>query len=194
MRSKLGFCWLAVITCAFTLMPHDGRADEPVVDAPQGRPKFDREIIDQHRQLYDMSCIPSSIEMILKESGRAQVNFYGLQEPWKNKSDGNYADFDKKTIRGLTFHHQFNLPRNDQFPLEKLFARIHHELKSGRFVSISLKSGNGIWHMHVIYGEDPDGDFVAFTKYGAKTGITRHIKDIVTKMKGTDILTYQVAH
>src|SRR5262249_11278100 len=133
-----------------------------------------------------------SIEMVLKLSGRAPGDFYELQNAWKNKADGNFRDFDGKTIKGLAFRQQFDLPRNDKFPLKELFAKIDSELKAGRYVIISLVSRGG-WHMHVIYGEDADGDFIAVTKNMEKTAEVHHVKRIVTDMKGTDILTYQTA-
>jgi len=51
--------------------------------------------------------------------------------------------------------------------------------------------------MHVIYGKDANGDFVAITKSGSKatgaqTVVVKHVKDILTKMNGTDILTYEL--
>ncbi len=153
--------------------------------------KFNRQIVDAHEQRYGMSCIPMSIEMVLKLLGRVQSDYYELQNPWKEKADGNFRDFDGKTLKGVTFHQQFDLPRNDQFPLAKLFETIDRELKAGRFVIVSLSSGSG-WHMYVIYDEDVDGDFLAVSKLGAKTIETQHVKKIITRMKGTDIMTYEL--
>lgn len=152
---------------------------------------FSRQIVDAHEQRYGMSCIPMSIEMVLKLLGRVASDYYELQNPWKEKADGNFRDFDGKSIQGVTFHQQFDLPRNDQFPMAKLFETIDRELKAGRFVIISLTSGSG-WHMYVIYDEDSDGDFLAVSKIGAKTIEAQHVKKTVTKMMGTDIMTYEL--
>ena len=51
--------------------------------------------------------------------------------------------------------------------------------------------------MHVIYDRDADGDFVAISKSGsqatgAETTEERHVKQIITSMHGTDILTYEM--
>jgi hypothetical protein len=153
--------------------------------------KFDRKIVDAHEQRFGMSCIPMSIEMVLKLLGRVPADYYELQNPWKEKADGNFRNFDGKTIKGLTFHQKFDLERNDQFPLTKLFETIDRELKAGRFVIVSLTSGSG-WHMYVIYDEDADGDFLAVSKIGAKTIEAQHVKKIISKMKGTDIMAYEV--
>ena len=154
--------------------------------------KFNRQIVDSHKQIYDMSCIPMSIEMVLKLLERVPGSYYKLQNPWKNKTDGNFSNFDGKTIEGVTFHKQFGLDRNDQFPFSKLFEAIDQELKAGRFVIVSLASGSG-WHMYVIYDEDAGGDFLAVSKVGSRTLEAKHVKTIIKAMKGTDILTYQLS-
>jgi imidazolonepropionase-like amidohydrolase len=172
----------------------------PVVNAQEtgnGNPKrnrltkFNRQIIDDHKQLYNMSCIPMSVEMVLKLLERAPVSYYKLQKPWKNKADGSFRNFDGKTFEGVTFHQQFALARGDRFPLARLFETIDGELKAGRFVIVGLASGPG-WHNWVIYDEDKEGDFLAVSKAGGKTLEATHVKEIITKMKGTDIGTYEL--
>jgi hypothetical protein len=153
--------------------------------------KFNRQIVDAHQQRYGMSCIPMSIEMVLELLGRVSGSYYELQRPWKEKADGNFRDFDGKTIEGVTFHQQFDLQRNGEFPLAKLFETIEHELKAGKFVIVSLAASNG-WHMYVIYDQDADGDFLAVSKIGPRTIEEKHVKRIITKMKGTDILSYEL--
>jgi len=153
---------------------------------------FKREIVDSHQQIYDMSCIPMSVEMVLKLLKQVPSSYYDLQKEWKNKADGNFSNFDGRTFGRITFHKQFGFERNEQFPFTKLFSTIESELKAGRFVIISLASSAG-WHMHVIYQQEPNGDFVAVSKAGKETTETHGIKGIVTQMKGTDILTYTIA-
>jgi hypothetical protein len=115
---------------------------------------FDRNIVNEHKQLFDFSCIPANIELVLKLTGREPVTFFKLQEAWSTKTDGSFADFDGKTIAGLTFHQRFKNPRNKDFPLKRLMSVIDKELSSGRYVIVSLESGKDLWHMHVIYGKD----------------------------------------
>lgn len=143
-----------------------------------------------------MSCIPANVEMVLKLTGHEPVNYFKLQDAWSTKTDGNFADFDGKTIAGLTFHHRFKDKRDKDFPLKRLFSVIDKELSSGRYVIISLQSGKNAYHMHTIYGKDADGDFVAITKSGskasgAKTVVVPHLKELITQMEGTDILKYE---
>jgi hypothetical protein len=152
---------------------------------------FDPRVIDGHEQRYHMSCIPSSVEMVLKLSGRVPGSYYDLQTEWKEKSDGSFGNFDGKTFAGVTFHQQFSLPRNNEFPLVKLFETIHSELQAGRFVIVGLASPGG-WHNWVIYDEDADDEFLAVSKFGVRTIEEKHVKKAITKMQGTDIGTYEL--
>ena len=65
-------------------------------------PGYDRLKIDRHRQIYDAYCIPSSVEMVLKLIDRVPQDYFELQEAWKNKTDGSFANFDNRTIAGVT--------------------------------------------------------------------------------------------
>jgi hypothetical protein len=163
-----------------------------VPDAAKCLTPFKRQVVDAHQQRYGMSCIPMSVEMVLKLLDRVPQPFYELQEAWKEKADGNFNDFDGKSVKGVTFHKQFGLPRNSEFPFERLFATIDSELKAGRFVIVSLASSQVSWHMYVIFDEDPNGDFVAVSKIGSRTIDARRVKETIRRMKGTDILTYEV--
>jgi hypothetical protein len=174
-------CFLAPVAGAQTT--------KDTISARKHLTRFKRQIVDRHQQLYDASCIPMSLEMVLKLLERVPSSYYDLQNPWKNKIDGNFSNFDGKTIAGVTFHKQFGLARNDQFPLDKLFEVIDKELKAGRFVIVSLASEAG-WHMYVIYDEHTDGDFLAVSKAGAQTIEARHLKSAIKQMQGTDIMTY----
>jgi TPR repeat protein len=153
--------------------------------------KFDREIIDAHEQKYAMSCIPSSVEMVLKLTGRVPGSYYEQQTAWKNKADGSFHNFDGKTIAGFTFHQQFIQAHGRQFPLAALFETIDHELRAGRFVIIGLPAA-GDTHDWVIYDEDASGEFLAVSKAGPRTIENNHVKKTVTEMQGTDIGTYEL--
>lgn len=132
-----------------------------------------------------------AIELVLKLTGRVESGFFELQEAWQNKSDGSFCDFDHRTFSGLTFRRQFGNPRDDQFPIDSLFAAIDKELESSRYVIISLPSGPG-WHMYVIYGVDAAGDYRAVSKSSSsgETILKEGVKETVRQVKGTDILTY----
>ena len=147
-------------------------------------------VINNHNQLFQMSCIPSAVEMILKYYKLVDFDFYDLQNEWKNKTDGSFRDFDNKELYGITFSQKFVLPRNSTFPMDSLFQTIENELKSGKKVIISLPT-DGNWHMFVVCKQTLDGDFVSYSKLGSHTLILRNTKDIVKKSNGTEIMTYR---
>jgi hypothetical protein len=182
---------LIAVSFVCILAEAQGQESNKTATAKTCLTKFNRQIVDEHKQLYSMSCIPMSIELVLKLLERVPASYSKLQDPWKDKADGNFRDFDSKTIEGVTLRQQFDLPRNAQFPLGKLYETIDHELKAGRFVIVSLTSGSG-WHMYVIYDEDGDGDFLAVSKIGNRTIEAKHIKETIRKMQGTDIMTYEL--
>ncbi len=147
-------------------------------------------VINNHNQLFQMSCIPSAVEMVLKYYKVVDFNFYDLQNEWQNKTDGSFRDFDNKELYGITFSQKFVLPRDATFPMDSLFQTIENELRSGRKVIISLPADGG-WHMFVVCKQTPDGDFVSYSKLGSHTLILRNTKEIVKKSNGTEIMTYR---
>jgi TPR repeat protein len=153
--------------------------------------RFNRDIIDAHRQTYDFSCIPSAVEMVLKLTGRVSENYYDQQNEWKNKTDGSFHNFDGKTIAGITFHSSFWDAHGREFPLERLFQTIESELQAGRFVIVGLSCSGGT-HDWVIYDENTTGDFLAISKAGERTIEDNHVRRTITHMQGTDIGTYEV--
>ncbi len=146
-------------------------------------------VVNNHNQIFQLSCIPSAVEMVLKYYKVVGFDFYDLQNEWKNKTDGSFRDFNNKKLYGITFFQKFVLPRDATFPIDSLFQTIENELKSGRKVIISLPSDTG-WHMFVICKQTPDGEFVSYSKLGTHTLILRNTKEIVKKSNGTEIMTY----
>lgn len=61
-----------------------------------------RAIVDGHRQLYEKSCSPSLVEMILKIEGVVPPDYYTLQTQYKNDEIG-ISKFDGFVIEGLKF-------------------------------------------------------------------------------------------
>jgi hypothetical protein len=161
------------------------------VDAPPAKPLagYNPGIVDAHRQKYDMSCIPMSIELVLKLLGREPAGYFELQEAWKNKTDGNFIDFDGRTIAGLTFHQQFDELRTNDFPTEDLFKTIDSELDHNRYVIVSLDVTAG-YHMYVIVGRAATGEYHAVSENKDTALTITNVKARIREMKGTDILTY----
>ncbi len=146
-------------------------------------------VVNNHNQIFQFSGIPSAIEMALKYCKVVGFNFYDLQNEWQNKTDGSFRDFDNKELYGITFSQKFNLPRDENFPIDSLFQTIENELKSGKKVIIALQMDAG-WSIFVVYKQTPDGEFVSYSKLGSHTLILKNTKEIVKKSNGTEIMTY----
>jgi len=56
---------------------------------------YDRRIIGEHRQIFENSCVPSAVEMVLKLLGMVGKDYYDLQCETKNEGS-NFAKFDGK--------------------------------------------------------------------------------------------------
>lgn len=182
-----GACALALAAVAAWGQPADTAAG---AITPPG---YDRLKIDRHRQIYDASCIPSSVEMVLKLTDRVPQDYFELQEAWKNKTDGSFANFDGRTIAGVTFKRQFAMPRDRRFPLKELFAAIDAELAQGRYVIVGLSVGRNVYHNWVIAGRLANGEYRAVSKNGAETMEISDTRARIKRMKGTDIGTYTLA-
>ena len=156
------------------------------------------EKIDLHHQRPANTCIPSAVEIILKQLGKVPIGFYLLQDGWRGSS---FSDIDGKEYFGLRFKAEFTqdaYPRGPDFPLEQLLHKISNELSEGRYVVVSLRGYDSsarrwldCYHMFVIYAE-VDGEFQAVSKNGEETIRVDNVKDYFTHMGGTDILTYSM--
>ena len=189
--------FLAIMIAGFIITScSENKSKNLFVTEKDDRLKYDTalyQVIKHHRQLYSMSCIPSAIELILKLNKKVDPNYFQLQEDWKEKADGTFADFDGKTIEGMIFTHHFKDSRDVKFPFEKLYKTIEAELKEGRNVIISLPSGPGLWHMYIIGHQSADGDFIAYSRVhnvDSVFGIDK-VKEKIEAVSGTDILTYR---
>ncbi|KAF0216565.1 MAG: hypothetical protein FD174_3659 [Geobacteraceae bacterium] len=157
-------------------------------------PAFKSEIVDSHQQLFDWSCIPSAVELVLKLTGQVSTNYYDLQEDWQNNMGGTFANFDGLDLYGLQFSHKFKAKRDDSFPLTDLFDTISNELTEQRYVIVSLPC-SGVFHTAIIYDNVQDNEFIAFTKLGkgltCSTAQLIEVWSAIVDIKGTDILVYK---
>jgi hypothetical protein len=150
--------------------------------------------LSQHQQIDPMSCIPMSVELVLKFLGKVRPDWTELQKEWQNDSSGNFSKFHQRVVNGVTFFKPAGFDnRGPQFPLDRLFATIDSELAEGRYVIISLAEAGG-WHMYVIVKKGIDGDYIGVTRWHgqAQAGTATNVKQRVRDMQGTDILTYTV--
>ena len=159
-----------------------------------------REVLRQHEQRGCLSCIPMSVEFVLKLLGKVPPDYFELQRDWIRRGGGRLArndfrEFDGQTLFGVTFRAHYTPPdRGDAFPLDELLAKIDDELASLHYVIVSLAVEPPNWHNYVIFNPLPGGEFEAVTKGRPQEG--RHAERItdvtrrVRYMRGTDILTY----
>jgi len=136
-----------------------------------------------------------AVELVLKLVERAPSDYFELQTRWNNFKTGTFANFDGQTINGATFHHKFSVANGRNFPPEKmkqLFDTIDHELQEDRYVVVSLASGND-WHNFVIYNQIAGGEYQAVSKAGSENWYRSDVKQKITEMTGTDILTYELS-
>ena len=146
-------------------------------------------IIDNHKQLYTNSCISSAIELVLKLMGVVDQNYYKLQKQYNNRVDLSFANF-SKTIQGIKFEQKFCVPRDQNFPFDKLFAEIDNRINKRQFTIISLQNMNN-YHMFVITDKLENGEYRAFSKNMKNTLERNTVMSDVHKMNGTDILIYE---
>jgi hypothetical protein len=103
-----------------------------------------RTIVDSHRQLYEKSCSPSLVEMILKIEGVVSSDYYELQAKYKNDQIG-ISVFDGFTIKGLNFF-------THKESRDGLFAdRINKEWTAGRlFAAYTMNDDLSGYHGWVV--------------------------------------------
>jgi hypothetical protein len=167
-------------------------------------------IVNAHRQLAPLSCIPSAVEMILKIHSKEPANYYDQQKQWGNKSNGSFADFDGAVLDGISFKRE----AFDKSAIGALFSQLVAEIDAGRFPVLSLAMpqkivgtadlGVVVWSgFHMFLVTRTNGGLIGYAKAsppngnnGCDTVATHQILPVsleiwVQLMGGTDILTYQ---
>lgn len=159
--------------------------------------EYVKEVIDQHDQIANYSCVPSSVEMTLKLLRKVPTDFYELQQRC-NANGGCFADFDGVTINGVTFHRINLADRGPNFPFNRLFDIIDAEIEADRYVMIALVGmavGRRCYHGYVIFGKDQtNNDYYSVTKASLNgryvTQFDGNIKNRIRETQGTDILVF----
>ena len=156
---------------------------------------YNRKIIDAHRQIFPMSCVPSAVEMVLKLLDKAERYYYDLQCETKNKGS-DFARFDGVTIKGVEFK-RVTQKNMDLSSFQSFFSTIDDELAAGRKVMVSLKSRTKQqFHIHVIH-EKRNDDYLAFTKVhepDETKDYSGSVKDHMKSMDIADILIYRITN
>lgn len=160
-----------------------------------------------HRQRTNVSCIPMSVECVLKLLALMPQTDFKFQDVAANSGQSHWVK-DLVYPSGnpkIKFSRQFLLSdygMEDRGPhfmrdhFENLFTTIDEELANERYVIISVQSGPSQWHMEIIYNKQTDtGKYEVVTFYhdgqGAHLLPAKDLRQVITEMQGTDILTYE---
>lgn len=164
-----------------------------------------------HRQVICNTCIPMSVELVLKLINLMPHDDFSFQN---DNSKIGHSDWIHKGFKypfnepQVKFKREFKLTDYPQYKdkgdrgehflkdnhFEKLFETIDNELSEGRYVIISLNSGENCYHMEVIYNKINDDKYETVTFYCSNLEPKFWKQDLrkrVREMKGTDILTYK---
>jgi hypothetical protein len=159
-----------------------------------------------HEQIEGNSCVPMSVELVLKLEGEMQPDDFSLQNDktkignseWIKNPRFEYPSrnpkirFDREFMNkdvGKQDHTDEALAEN----LEPTLETIDNELEAGRYPIISVKSGPSTTHNIVIYGKVDDSNYNTIT-FHHNHGVLDQVENIRQKIierKGTDILTYK---
>ena len=158
--------------------------------------QIDLKIVDQHEQLSKMSCIPMSVELVLKLLKLVPADYYALQEyqirnPYP---DGSY--FNNMTLFGITFQQKYDPnQRGLTFPMAELFQSMKDELVGGHLLIVSLRESSPsdlpVFHNYVVFEQIGPLDFRAVSKSGKETIYEDKIRQRIELLQGTDILIYR---
>ncbi len=163
--------------------------------------------ISHHKQLNPDSCIPMSVETVLKLLNLMPNKDFSLQVDSAKSGNTNwiFPNFDYPAINPrVQFRREYllsdigQLDRGSHFMqnyFDLLFRTIDEELLHERFVIISLKSGPEQWHMEIIFRKISDSEYMTLTYYHGtdrpKIWPLQDLRTRVSAMLGTDILTYK---
>lgn len=170
-------------------------------------------VIQEHQQMYEKSCVPMSVEFVVKLVDPSQIFYYDEQHRFPDGTSWG-GNFNNRKINNITFYHLFTNDRHT-YSLDPLFDKIKEELNNDHYVQLSLVSewkidtmgkfildGNGhkipnCFHCWVVFQYDETGEFHGVTKYfnnqqPKQPSYTFNIREQLIEMGGTDILTYSV--
>jgi hypothetical protein len=168
--------------------------------------KLNLDDIKGHSQIYEDSCVPMSVECVLKLLKLIPVSDFSLQFDPQKSGHSNWippsfpypSDNPKIEFKREFFPQDIGIQdRGSEFMekyFEPLFKTIDDELRNNRYVIISLESGIH-WHMEVIFEKNADNTYKTITFYhnpnNYKIYESQDLKQRVSNMQGTDILTYK---
>lgn len=170
--------------------------------------QIDVDYISRHKQIAEKSCVPMSVECVLKLLRLMPINDFSLQMDGSKSGQSNWIKdgFNyQNSNQTVKFERQFLLEDIGLFEnrgslfmesyFENLFITIDNELVNDRYVIISLESAPNQWHMEVIYNKNDNNLYQTISFYyndNYRVYNNKDLRHIVAKMQGTDILTYSV--
>ena len=159
-------------------------------------PSLNYDLLLNHEQKYPLSCVPSSIEMILKLEKIVNKDYYELQNRAGNVAiGGNQFNGNKypDEFPILTFTQKFTNPRDNNFPFDDLFRTIDEELAKNHYVIVTLKPDRVNFHNYILFDHCHDNEYIAITKFFNKPPSWENkVKEIIRSIQGTDIITYSL--
>jgi hypothetical protein len=168
--------------------------------------KLNDEILKIHKQVFQNSCVPSSVEMVLKLEGILEPHSFKIQEQCGDTGRSG-DDFDG--IRYSKGNNSIKFSKKIFGDLKSVFDAIKSELRSNKYVIVPLKTGiqnnARTYHNHVIYDFTEQGEYRTITiLYGnndivdvkdMEKRFTDNFNEMITKQSnqrfGIDILVYE---
>lgn len=156
-------------------------------------PINNEEVLIYHEQKKEHSCVPMSVEFMLKLAGELPLKFNDFQDGLDTvKSEkGHGSEYQDKEVGNVILKHLFDQPRGS-YDVTQLIETIKKELDAGRYVQIALDNGVGGYHCWVVWGY-VDDTMYAITKYQNQR-YPVIIDDVITRLKnmgGSDIIVYR---
>ena len=163
-------------------------------------------VLIEHQQIFENSCVASSVEMVLKLEGFMEPGSFKIQEKYQNTAISGDC-FDGKTYhkgaKWLKFHKKVFAD------LASTFDSIKYELIKKRYVIVPLlterQNYNYTYHNHVVYALSENGEYRTLTKFWNRADIVdvldtkrrfaANFKEMISKSSteklGIDILIYE---
>ena len=152
------------------------------------------EILIYHEQKNENSCVPMSVEFMLKLAGVIPLGFYNFQYGLDTvRSEfGSGEEYNEKKVGKVVLKQLVNQPRGS-YQVSDLIEYIKEELDADRYVQIALDNGAGGYHCWVVWGY-VDDTMYAITKYFNQRYpvIIDNVTSRLRALGGSDILIYRV--
>jgi hypothetical protein len=165
------------------------------------------ENIELHKQNVWNSCVPMSVELVLKLIGLLDPAVTPLQDDPKKIGTSDWIKrpqfkFPHENPKIIFDREYLNVDKNEpdhtdealQKNLEPTLKTIDTELQSGRYPIISVRtSSDDSTHNIVVYGKIDDDNYKTIT-FHYQSGVLNqpeNLRQKIIERKGTDLITYK---